>query len=72
MGGGGVVTAIASMPFTIYNDEIDQVERKADSWATGGAFWSLLRAAPAEDQYFRSQRPTQPSACHRWWIFLRF
>lgn len=25
---GGVVTAIASMPFTIYNDEIDQVERK--------------------------------------------
>lgn len=53
---GGVVTAIASMPFTIYNDEIDQVERKLILEPLA-ALDRCLGCTPAEDQYFRSQRP---------------
>ena len=56
LGALAVVTAIASMPFTIYNDEIDQVERKLILEPLA-ALDRCLGCTPAEDQYFRSQRP---------------
>lgn len=52
---GGIVTAIASMPFTINNDEIDQVERKLILEPLA-ALDRCLGCTPAEDQYFRSHR----------------
>lgn len=54
---GGVAAAIVSMPFTINNDEIDQVERKLILEPLA-ALDRCLGCTPAEDRYYRVQRPS--------------
>lgn len=53
---GGVIASIVSLPFTVNNDELDQVERKLILEPIA-ALDRCLGCTPAEDAYYRSQLP---------------
>lgn len=52
---GGVAAAIISLPFTLNNGELDQVERKLILEPIA-ALDRCLGCTPAQDRYYRSQQ----------------